>query len=234
MATATTAAAVMEFDRVTLIPRDQRSMGLTDASLRLHGGQVLIVRLPTGRNAALLADACCGVEAADRGAVRFLGRDWQTEPYARVLGLRASIGRVFGQTNWVAHMTVADCVLLAQMHHSSRPRRELLREAVRLAGEFGLPGLPVDRPADVADADLQRAACVRAFLGSPRLVLLEEPTGRATADIVAPLINQVRRATARGAAAIWFTRSDAVWRHHALAECRHCYADGSRWVEVAA
>ena len=37
--------------------------------------------------------------------------------------------------------------------------------------------------------DLQRAACVRAFLGTPDLVLLERPDEGVYPDIMPPLIN---------------------------------------------
>jgi len=40
-------------------------------------------------------------------------------------------------------------------------------EAAKLARMFGLPGLPRGRPAQMRLPDLQRAACVRAFLGTP-------------------------------------------------------------------
>ena len=96
-------------------------------------------------------------------------------------------------------------------------RAELHDEATRLACAFGLPGLPLDRPADLSPRDLARAACVRAFLGRPRLVLLESPVSGQHTELTAPLLNAIAGARSRGAAAIWLTRSDLVWRDHSIA-----------------
>ena len=75
-----------------------------------------------------------------------------------------------------------------------------------------MPGLPLVRPGDLAASDLARAACVRAFLGDPELVLLESPVQGRFNSLIPPLLDALATARDRGAAAIWFTRSDVVWR----------------------
>ena len=66
-------------------------------------------------------------------------------------------------------------------------------------------------PGDLAASDLARAACVRAFLGDPKLILLESPVQGRFNSLIAPLLDALAAARDRGAAAIWFTRSDLVW-----------------------
>jgi phospholipid/cholesterol/gamma-HCH transport system ATP-binding protein len=93
--------------------------------------------------------------------------------------------------------------------------------AAELARSFGLPGLPLVRPGALTEADLARAACVRAFLGAPRLVLLESPVQEQFDDLIPPLLDAVAAARDRGAAAIWLTQSDLVWRDRSFpATCR--------------
>jgi hypothetical protein len=57
-----------------------------------------------------------------------------------------------------------------------------------------------------------RAACVRAFLGEPRLLLLETTISPDHAELAAPLLALLSRALDRGAAAIYFTRDAPFWR----------------------
>ena len=59
--------------------------------------------------------------------------------------------------------------------------------------------------------DLQRAACVRAFLGKPVLLILEEPTAGVYPQIMSPLMASIRTARARGAAVLWTTADSQVW-----------------------
>ena len=61
-----------------------------------------------------------------------------------------------------------DNILLQSRHHSGRSDEELKREASVLAESFGMPGMCLSAcRVDFAPVDLQRAACVRAFLGEP-------------------------------------------------------------------
>jgi phospholipid/cholesterol/gamma-HCH transport system ATP-binding protein len=93
--------------------------------------------------------------------------------------------------------------------------------AAELARSFGLPGVPLERPDALTPADRARAACVRAFLGDPRLVLLESPVQAQFADLLPPLLNALAAARDKGAAAIWLTRSDLIWRDRSFpATCR--------------
>jgi phospholipid/cholesterol/gamma-HCH transport system ATP-binding protein len=64
--------------------------------------------------------------------------------------------------------------------------------------------------------DLRKAACVRALLGTPVLILLENPTYGAYADLIAPLLNTVRGARNRGAAVVWTTLELEVWNNPGL------------------
>ena len=115
-----------------------------------------------------------GIIEPRSGSISFLGRNWAKLPPDQANALRGRIGRVFNTGNWVNHLSVMDNILLPQHHHTRRSVRRLCDEAGLLAEQFGLPGLPLRRPGDLTAADLQRAACVRAFLGRPTLVLLED------------------------------------------------------------
>src|ERR1700751_5300394 len=112
----------------------------------------------------------------------------------------------------IGFMDVATNILLPQLHHTHDDPSELREHATALCCAFGLPGLPLVRPGELAATDLARAACVRALLGDPALVLLESPVQGRFTTLLPPLLNALAAARDRGAAAIWFTRSDLVWR----------------------
>ena len=103
-------------------------------------------------------------------------------------------------------------ILLPQLHHTRDDPSNLRERAIALSCAFGLPGLPLVRPGELAAGDLARAACVRAFLGEPMLVLLESPVQGRFTTLLPPLLNALAAARDRGAAAVWFTFSDLVWR----------------------
>jgi phospholipid/cholesterol/gamma-HCH transport system ATP-binding protein len=73
--------------------------------------------------------------------------------------------------------------------------------------------LPQLRPAWVDRAALQRAQWVRALLGRPALLLLDQPGQHVSAAALSPLADAVQEAMDRGATVVWFTLDDGVWNN---------------------
>jgi len=180
-------------------------------NLEVCGGDLFLIRVEQSDQISVLADACAGMIQPLQGAVYFLGRDWQDLPPDLANALRGLIGQVFIRGNWIHNISVMENILLPQLYHTHRFIARVLEEAAELVERFGLPGVPEGLPGDFTPSDLQRAACVRAFLGRPSLVLLQEPTIGIGSEIVSPLIQAIRNARDRGAAVIWLTRESVIW-----------------------
>jgi len=182
-----------------------------EIDLRLAAGEFALVDARHSARPTWLADLCCGLFPLTAGSVHFLGRDWSAMPQNYAAALRGHIGRVFLSGSWIGFIDVAANIMLPSLHHTRDDPIALRERATALSCFFGLPGLPLVRPGDLAASDLARAACVRAFLGEPELLLLESPVQGRFASLIAPLLDALASARDRGAAAIWFTRSDLVW-----------------------
>jgi phospholipid/cholesterol/gamma-HCH transport system ATP-binding protein len=188
-----------------------------EIDLRLMAGELALVDARHAARPAWLADLCCGLVPLAAGTARFLGRDWSAVPPAYADALRGRIGRVFSAGSWIGFMDVSTNILLPQLHHTRDDPNELRDRATALCCAFGLPGLPLVRPGQLAASDLARAACVRAFLGNPLLVVLESPVQGRFTNLMPLLLNALAAARDGGAAAVWFTRSDLVWRDPSIA-----------------
>jgi len=184
--------------------------------LRLDAGEFALIECRSAEWAAHFADVCCGLHPLQRGVARFLGRDWARIGDTEANALRGRIGRVFHGIPWVGFLDMETNILLSQRYHTRRGLAELRAMALELSHEFGLPGLPVGAPTELPPVDLARAACVRAFLGEPLLVILEHPLPPGNIDLPEMLINAVSHARNRGAAVLWLTPDDAVWRDRSV------------------
>jgi phospholipid/cholesterol/gamma-HCH transport system ATP-binding protein len=187
-----------------------------EIDLRLAPGEFALIDARHSVRPTWLADICCGLLPLASGSACFLGHDWSGLPVDYAAALRGRIGRVFLSGAWIGFIDVATNILLPQLHHTRTSAEALTEQATALSCTFGLPGLPLVRPSDLTASDLARAACVRAFLGEPELVLLESPVQGRFATLIPPLLNALASARDRGAAAIWFTRSDLIWRDPSL------------------
>lgn len=198
-----------------LVP--QEAPGAAPFSLRLEAGQLALVGAEGAEVGGLLADCCCGIARPREGAVRLLGHDLAAQPAGALHDLQARIGRLPADGGWLPHLGVAENVVLPLLYHTSAEAGPLREAAALLARDFGLPGLPLGRPARLPALDLLRAGCVRAFLGQPVLVLLEcgleEPV---PAELIAPLLRAIGAARGRGAACLWLTGSPRLLRDAAI------------------
>ena len=157
----------------------------------LNAADLMLVRVEEGLTRLPFVDVAQGLVEPESGRVMFLGEDWCAMPAGRSAERRGKIGRVFESHAWISNLDVDENVTLAQRHHTLRPEGEIAAEADALAAQFGLRELPHVRPAVVRRADLRRAEWVRAFLGEPRLIILENPTRDVPADALTGLAGAV-------------------------------------------
>ena len=228
----TSGEPVLSFDHVTIQPGPLHDTAVCDVNLYLRPGDLMLLRLEKEHTRLPLADAAQGLMSHANGEVRFLGAAWDERTPDEAAELRGRIGRVFADDGpaggWVSDLSVSDNVTLARRHHSRAALERIEDEAAALARVFGLPGLPRGRPARVHRQDLQRAACVRAFLGNPVLLILEQPTEGVYPDIMPPLVNALRAARDRGAAVLWSTSNSRVWADTAIRPSVKCLMSGSQ------
>ena len=179
-------------------------------SLQVRPGDFLLIECRSTTWSANFADICCGLWPLKRGSVRFFDRDWTQASEEYSAALRGRIGRVFHDGGWLSFLDMPTNILLPQMHHTTRPTSELYTASAALANDFGLPGLPVGLPGKLSMSDLLCASYIRAFLGEPLLIILEDPLKSQFIEFVPALLNTIMRACTRGAAVLWLTPGDVV------------------------
>ncbi|HSA82083.1 MAG TPA: hypothetical protein VLE23_14800 [Geminicoccaceae bacterium] len=204
---------MLEFDDVWLPSRDQQEISI-DFSVR--AGDLVLIQPGDAQQGQALADVVCGLLQPERGVVRFLGHAWSDLSPDQANALRGRVGHAAHRRAWIPYLSLLDNVLLAQLHHTRRPYPELRAEAARWATWFGLPGLPTWHPDELPPAILQRAAFVRAFLGAPSLIIIENVTGGFGGGLLAALVNAMRIVRDRDAAVLWFAQDAEVFTDRTL------------------
>jgi phospholipid/cholesterol/gamma-HCH transport system ATP-binding protein len=198
----------------------------------LGPGDLILIKLEPEQIRLPLADGAEGLVRPTKGRVCFLGEDWLEMSPAQGAARRGQIGRVFEDAGWISDLDVDENITLAQRHHTQRDEAEIQAEATKLARVFNLPGLPKGVVSSARRHDLQRAACIRAFLGSPVLLILERPTRGVFPDILPALLNTVQQTRRRGAAVLWTTTNEEIWQSKAIHPTTRCQMFGSRIHEV--
>ena len=202
--------------------------------LRLMPGDCALIETHDPQRAAAFADLCSGMIALSEGDASFMGFNWTDLGQEQAHALRGRIGRIYQRGAWADMLRTHVNIMLPQLHHTREPEAAIAENALALARELGLPGLPMVRPDRLSEADLMRSACVRAFLGEPHLLLLETALSTDHAELITPLLDILSRALNRGAAAICFTRDAPLWQAQAfpLSHRLHLQEDGLKPMRV--
>jgi phospholipid/cholesterol/gamma-HCH transport system ATP-binding protein len=215
--------SILKFNQVTIESSPYYETGLWNSSFEINPGELLLVRMEREDERLPLADATEGLVTPSQGSVIFLGENWQEMSPDHAAAQRGRIGRLFDDEGWIGDLDVDQNILLSQRHHTRRSEEDILEEALNLARVFCLPGLPRVRPGTMRRWDLRKAACIRAFLGQPVFIIIEQPVRGVYADLMAPLLNAAQSARRRGAAILWTITDPKIWNHsgiHATARAR--------------
>jgi ABC-2 type transport system ATP-binding protein len=139
-------------------------VALDRVSLQVAQGELVGLLGPNGAGKSTLANLLTGVRRPDSGRVTLCGGDPRSPATRRALGVTPQ------ETGLPATLRVGEVVDFVGAHYPSPvPRGELL-------DQFGLADLARRQTGGLSGGQKRRLAIALAFVGRPRIVVLDEPT----------------------------------------------------------
>ncbi len=200
---------VLELRHVSFQGRLENGLRLHDADLLLREGDFAIVQLDSSISTREATSMMQGLQTPLSGEVLFCRNHWHGNDYDRHFGMRSRIGRVFEGQAWVENLNVDENVTLAFRHHGS-DTESIRRDVAYWLAKLELHALSRKRPAFVEPSLLQIHQWIRAFVGSPALLLLERPMQFLSSSWLDKLLESIDELRQRGAAVLWFTSEEEL------------------------
>ncbi|MEO9135148.1 MAG: ABC transporter ATP-binding protein [Casimicrobiaceae bacterium] len=184
-----------------------------DVSFAVASGEVVAMIGPNGAGKTTCFNLIHGELAADRGEVTFDGRSILGLPTHAIA--RRGIGRTFQVAATFASMTVRESIALALAAHdgcdsaivSGRLQAKSAR-ANALLSLMRIDDLAAAHCATLAYGDAKRLELALAIAGTPRLLLMDEPTAGMNPRARRDLMQLVTAIARRDDVAVCFTEHD--------------------------
>ena len=183
---------------------------LVDVDLSLQRGDWLAITGPSGAGKSTLLNILGCLDQPTSGSYRIDGIDTTKLTDKERAGLRSQrIGFVFQSFHLLTYRSVLENVMLAEVYRSQSQagRRERALAALQ---RVGLSHRVNYMPMKLSGGERQRVAVARALVGSPSLLLCDEPTGNLDSKSTASLLDLFEKLNQEGVTIVVVTHDENV------------------------
>ncbi len=149
----------------------------------LHGvsadflpGEVVVIRGPSGSGKTTLLKLIGAQRSIQEGDIVVEGRSLAAATQDDLVLIRRNIGFIFQSHHLLKSLTVLQNVQMPLTHDSRHDSRSSAETALRMLERVGLAAHAHKPPTHLSGGQSQRVAIARALVGSPRIILADEPT----------------------------------------------------------
>ncbi|MGV9286667.1 ABC transporter ATP-binding protein [Streptomyces sp. NPDC003719] len=204
-------APVISLERVALTyPGPPAVTALLPCDLTVHEGEFVTVVGPSGSGKSTFLNIVGLLDSPTEGRYLLGGVDTGRLGDAARSALRGRrIGFVFQAFHLLPHRTAAENVQLALVYQRV-PRRERTARAREVLARVGLGHRSDALPTTLSGGERQRVAIARALVGSPSVLLCDEPTGNLDTTTSEQVLGLLEELNADGVTIVVITHDPAV------------------------
>jgi len=188
-----------------------RKQALFDIDLGLQRGSFTVLMGPSGSGKTTLLTLIGGLRSVQDGSLRLLGQELAGAGEAALVAMRRRLGFIFQAHNLHESLTARQNVMMGALVQTGVAEGRADQAAAHLLRLVGLADRVDYLPANLSGGQKQRVAIARALVGTPALLLADEPTAALDKDSAAEVIDLFRRIGAsRGMTTLLVTHDNRI------------------------
>ncbi len=194
---------------------------LSDISLSIETGEMFFLIGRSGAGKTTLLKLICNMEVPTKGLIEVAGYNINQLKGKDLAHLRQKIGVAYQDFKLLSDRTVAENIAIAMEVSYKKPRA--IKQRVRdLLDQLLLADKHNTITSELSRGEQQRVALARAVANSPRLILVDEPTGNLDASTTRQVMELLNRSKMAGATIVIATHDASIYQQskHRVMELR--------------
>jgi glutamate/aspartate transport system ATP-binding protein len=161
---------------------------LTDCSVTINKGDVVVVCGPSGSGKSTLIKTVNALEPFQKGEI-FVDSVPVHDPKTDLPKLRSRVGMVFQHFELFPHLSVTENLTIAQIKVLGRSMDEARQRGLKMLDRVGLNAHKDKFPGQLSGGQQQRVAIARALSMDPIVMLFDEPTSALDPEMVGEVLD---------------------------------------------
>ncbi|MBE7379778.1 MAG: cell division ATP-binding protein FtsE [Leptolyngbya sp. SIO1E4] len=187
------------------------SQALVDVNLQMHKGDFFFITGPSGAGKSTLLKLLYGQERPSSGDVMIEGTSLSRLRGNQLAMVRRRIGVVFQDYKLIPRRTVAENVAFV-LWAQGYTRKEIHRRLWPTLKMVGLQDKANCFPDELSGGEQQRVSIARAIVGTPPLLLADEPTGNLDSENALQVVKILKKLNSIGITVIVTTHNEHLVR----------------------
>jgi len=200
---------VITFDDVSKVYPGQTKAALRHVNVTIDKGEFVFLVGASGSGKSTFMRLILREYRPSSGRVFVAGKDLSQVRQWRVPALRRQIGTVFQDFRLLPGKTVYENVAFA-LQVTGRPTSEIRKTVPEVLELVGLADRSDRMPDELSGGEQQRVAIARAFVGKPKILLADEPTGNLDPSTSVGIMKLLDRINRRNTTVIMATHDSTV------------------------
>ena len=200
---------MITFDDVSKVYPGQKKAALRHVNISIDKGEFVFLVGASGSGKSTFMRLILREYRPTSGHIYVAGKDLSQLRQWKVPELRRQIGTVFQDFRLLPGKTVFENVAFA-LQVTGRPMAEIKRTVPEVLELVGLKGREERMADELSGGEQQRVAIARAFVGKPKILLADEPTGNLDPNTSVGIMKLLDRINRRNTTVVMATHDATV------------------------